>query len=427
MSARTISSPARIRGEITVPGDKSISHRALVLAALAEGRSRISHRAPGEDQESMVRCLSALGVAIVAGAREAEVVGVGLRGLRRANSDLDCGNSGNTMRFLMGALAGTPDVTSRLVGDASLVRRPMQRVATPLAQLGADIDIAAGGTAPVVVRGRRLRGGSVRIDVPSAQVKTAVLLAALQSDGVTAVAEATLTRDHTERLLRQLGVDLRVGAAITLQPPPRIDGFELVVPGDPSSAAFWAVLAALHPDADLRILNVCLNPTRTGFLEVLMRMGADIRVEKQRQAGGELVGDLHVRSGELIGVVIDTWEVPSMVDEIPLLALAAASATGGSAFEGLGELRHKEVDRLTAIERQLGALGAAIAVEGDDLVVEGSSRLKGAAVSSEGDHRMAMTLAVAGSIAAGVVSLEDSEAASISYPGFYEQLESISD
>ena len=426
MGDRTISAPARIRGDIEVPGDKSISHRALVLAALAEGRSKITHRAPGEDQESMVRCLSALGVAMVTGEESAEVVGVGLRGLRTPAALLDCGNSGNTMRFLMGALAATPDLTATLVGDASLSRRPMQRVATPLSELGADIRVASGGTPPVEVDGQRLLGGAVRIEVPSAQVKTAVLLAALQSSGVTAVSERALTRDHTERLLRQLGVDVRVGQAITMQPPRRIEGFELHVPGDPSSAAFWAVLAATHPDAELRLRGVCLNPSRTGFLDVLTRMGADVRVDGQQQAGGEMIGDLVVRSGRLRGVVVDKWEIPSMIDEIPILALAAAAADGESRFEGLGELRHKEVDRLAAIEKQLGALGAGVAMAGDDLVVEGPGRLRGGTASSEGDHRMAMTLAIAASIASGETLVEGSEAAAISYPGFYDQLAALS-
>ena len=421
-----LSAPARIRGEIVVPGDKSISHRALILAALAEGRSRITHRAPGEDQESMVRCLRALGVQVEAAAETAEVVGVGLRGLVTPPADLDCGNSGNTMRFLMGALAGTVGLNARLVGDASLSRRPMERVATPLAVLGAMVRVAPGGVPPVEVSGQRLRGGMVRIEVPSAQVKTAVLLAAIQADGVTAISERALTRDHTERLLRQFGVDVRVGEAITVQPPPRIKAFDLAVPGDPSSAAFWAVLAAVHPDADLRLREVCLNPTRTGFLDVLLRMGADIRVEGQRQVGGEMVGDLHVRSGRLSGVIVDKWEIPSMIDELPILALAAAAASGTSRFEGVAELRHKEVDRLAAIERQLGVLGATLAVDGDDLVIEGPSPLRGALASSEGDHRIAMTVAVAACVARGETTLDDSDAVAVSYPGFFEQLQALS-
>jgi 3-phosphoshikimate 1-carboxyvinyltransferase len=427
MPRRTITAPKRVRGDITVPGDKSISHRALILAALADGKSRISHRAPGEDQDSMLRCLAALGVPVQAGGDDAELMGLGLRGLKSPAGDLDCGNSGNTMRFLMGALAGTPGMSARLVGDSSLSRRPMARVAEPLAQLGAAIRVAEGGTPPVEVDGQRLRGGAVTIEVPSAQVKTAVLLAGLQADGVTAVTERALTRDHTERLLRRLGVDLRVGQAITLQPPRRVVGFELTVPGDPSSAAFWAVLAASHPDADLSIRGVCLNPTRTGFLDVLTRMGADIRVENQRQEGGEMVGDLQVGSGTLHGVVVDGWEIPSMVDEIPVLALAAAAADGDSRFDGLGELRHKEVDRLAAIERELSAMGAAVSIREDSLVFEGRSRLRGGAVASGGDHRMAMMLAIAGSIAAGETSIDDADAASVSYPGFYDQLAAISE
>jgi 3-phosphoshikimate 1-carboxyvinyltransferase len=416
---------ARLRGEVTVPGDKSISHRALVLAALAEGTSTLQHRARGADQESMAACLRQLGVEIKDVNSATRVVGVGLRGLLPPQADLECGNSGATMRFLAGALAATPGLEARLVGDASLSRRPMARVARPLALLGADVRTAAGGTAPLEVTGSRLRGGSIEIDVPSAQVKTAVLLAALQADGVTALREPVRTRDHTEMLLRRLGVDLEVGEVITLQPPSRIEAFELAVPGDPSSAAFWAVVAACHPDAELIIRGVCLNPTRIGFLEVLSRMGADVGVENPRPLGGELVGDLVIRSSALHGTEVTAAEIPSLVDEVPVLALAAAVAAGETRFRGLAELRHKEVDRVEAIASQLGLLGAGLAVQGDDLVVEGPTRLRGGAVSALGDHRMAMTLVLAGTLASGETQVEGAGVAAVSYPDFFIELDRL--
>lgn len=375
----------------------------------------------------MVRCLGLLGVRVEDGADRTTITGVGLRGLGQPPGDLDCGNSGNTIRFLTGALAATPGVKVRLIGDRSLSRRPMRRVAAPLQGLGAEIQTSAAGTAPIEISGRRLRGGSVKIEVPSAQVKTAILVAALQADGVTAVSEGTLTRDHTERLLRMLGVDIRVGAAITLQPPARLDAFDLTVPGDPSAAAFFAVLAAVHPDAQLTIRGVCLNPTRTGFLEVMGRMNATIRVENQRQEAGELVGDLVVSSSSLRGVEVPGWEIPSLVDEVPILAVAATAASGPTRFQGLAELRHKEVDRVAAVREQLGALGAAVTVEGDDMVVAGGTPLTGACVSSLGDHRMAMALAVAASCAAGETELQEAAAARVSYPGFFEQLAAVSE
>ncbi|MFN2462798.1 MAG: 3-phosphoshikimate 1-carboxyvinyltransferase [Candidatus Dormibacteria bacterium] len=418
--------PPRLQGEVHIPGDKSISHRALLLAALATGRSRLRHRAPGEDQESMVRCLRALGVEVSESAGETTVSGVGLRGLGAPDGDLDCGNSGNTMRFLIGALAGTPGLSVRLVGDDSLTRRPMMRVATPLRALGAEVAPAAGGTPPVEVSGRVLHGSRVTMEVPSAQVKTAVLLAALQAEGASSIIEPIPTRDHTERMLALMGVDIRAGREIEMLPPSTLDPLDLEIPGDASAAAFFAVLAAVHPSADIVLNGVCLNPTRTGFLAVLGRMGAHVQVENRRRQAGEDVGDLVVRSSRLVAADIAAAEVPSLVDEVPILAVAATAASGTSRFRGLGELRHKEVDRLEAVASQLRLLGASIAVEGDDLVIDGPTPLTGAAVSSMGDHRMAMALGVAGCVATGETVIEDAGAAAISYPGFFDELAAVS-
>jgi 3-phosphoshikimate 1-carboxyvinyltransferase len=414
---------ARIRGEIRVPGDKSISHRALVLAALAEGSSHLVHRAPGFDQDSMVACLRALGVEVSDGVDGTTVAGVGLQGLVTPPAELDCGNSGATLRFLTGALAGVDGIDARLSGDASLRSRPMARIAEPLGRMGAEIEVAAGGVPPLRVRGRRLRGAAHDLPVASAQVKTALLLAGLNAEGETSVREPAVSRDHTERLLRRLGVDLRSGERIVLVPPARLGGFELAITGDPSSAAFWAVLAATHPRAELAITGVCLNPTRTGFLSVLGRMGARIDLLNAEDGSGEATADLVVRTSALHGTEVSADEAPSLIDEVPVLAVAATQAGGETVFRGLGELRIKESDRLAAIARELGKLGAAVQVEGNDLHVAGGAVLRGAQVSSGGDHRMAMALAVAANIAEGETEVDRANAASISYPDFFSDLD----
>ncbi|HEV3232558.1 MAG TPA: 3-phosphoshikimate 1-carboxyvinyltransferase [Candidatus Dormibacteraeota bacterium] len=453
-------SPAtRVRGEVDLPGDKGISQRALLLAALAEGESTIVGRAVGEDQDAMVRCLRALGVAIEDGPAEDPVTagggrpgagqagqgerargrdlrpvaaaipvtrvrGVGLRGFRTPDGPLDCGNSGATMRFLIGALAAMPGVEATLVGDASLTRRPMERVAAPLRHMGARIETSPGGTAPVRVRGTLLEGAFLELEVASAQVKTAVLLAALNAHGPTTLREPAFTRDHTERFLRRLGVDVEFHQEARIQPPRSLPAFTAEIPGDPSSAAFWAVLAAIHPDAELTLRGVCVNPSRTGFSRVLSRMGARLDVRGVRDMGGEPVADLVVRGGApLRAVEVVPDEVPGLVDEVPVLAVAAAFGAGGeSRFRGLAELRVKEVDRLDAIAEELEKLGAPVGVVDHDLVVGGGAALHGATFDSRGDHRIAMAMAVAASAAAGGSAIEGAEAANVSYPRFWEEL-----
>ena len=417
---------ASIRGRLTMPGDKSISHRALVLAAIADGESIIHGRAAGDDQESMVRCLQALGVLIETDGERTVVEGVGLRGLRSPLGELDCGNSGATMRFLTGILAGVEAVEAVLTGDASLSTRPMARVADPLRRMGAEIGTSPSGLPPVVVSGRHLRGADHHLAIGSAQVKTAILLAGLTAEGQTYIISRDTGRDHTERMLRRLGVDIESADAIRLRPPTAIPAFEMTVPGDPSSAAFWLVLGAVHPDAEVTVTGVCVNPTRVGFLEVLRRMGADIRLSDEAESGGEPTATVTSRSSSLLSSDIDATEVPALLDEIPILAVAAACAEGTSVYRGLSELRLKEVDRVAAVSGELSRMGAEIEVNGDDLVITGGRGLRGAAVESRGDHRLAMSLAIAATVAQGPTELAGAGAAAVSYPGFFEILSGLS-
>jgi 3-phosphoshikimate 1-carboxyvinyltransferase len=419
---------AAVRGAVDLPGDKSISHRALLLAALAEGESTILGRAAGEDQDSMVRCLRALGVEIDDGPDGTRVRGVGLRGMRSPAAALDCGNSGATMRFLTGTLAAIPGIDATLVGDASLSRRPMERVAAPLRRMGAGVETSPGGTAPIAVHGAELQGAFIELEVASAQVKTAALLAGLNATGATTVREPAFTRDHTERFLKRLGVAIDFHQEVRMVPPARLPAFTAEIPGDPSSAAFWAVLAAIHPDAELTLRGVCVNPSRTGFSRVLARMGARIDVRNVRDLGGEPVADLVVSGGApLRAVDVGAEEVPGLIDEVPVLAVAAAFASGGeSRFRGLSELRHKESDRLQAIAEELEKLGAPVGVIDDDLVVGGGGDLHGAAFDARGDHRIAMAMAVAAAAAWGGSEVTGAEAAGVSYPRFWDELARIS-
>jgi 3-phosphoshikimate 1-carboxyvinyltransferase len=405
-----------------VPGDKSISHRALLLAAIADADSTITGRARGEDQASMVRCLRALGVAIEDEGDSTVVRGVGLRGLRNPVGPLDCGNSGATMRFLAGLLAGIPGIEAVLVGDASLSRRPMERVAEPLRRMGAVVETSTAGLPPVVIHGRQLLGAEHHLPMASAQVKTAILLAGLNAAGQTSIFGHDTGRDHTERLLQRLGVDIAASDAIRLRPPGSIPGFQVTVPGDASSAAFWIVLGVVHPDAHVLTTAVGVNPTRTGFLDVLGRMGADIELEDRSELGGEPAATLSARSSALQATDIEPAEVSALLDEVPVLAVAATCAEGISVFRGLGELRLKEADRVAAVAGELGRMGARVTVEGDNLVITGGRRLSGVSVDSRGDHRIAMSLGVAAMVAIGETAISGAEAAAVSYPGFFEVL-----
>jgi 3-phosphoshikimate 1-carboxyvinyltransferase len=418
-----------LRGSVTVPGDKSISHRSLLFGAIAEGTTRIEGLLPAEDPLSTAACLRAMGVTVspIADGQVVTVEGVGLDGLHEPADVLDCGNSGTTMRLMLGLLAGRAGRHFVLSGDASLRSRPMRRVGAPLAQMGARIHGRDDGNlAPLAVLGQTLHGSVIGTPVASAQVKSALLLAALTANGPTTVIEPAPTRDHSERMLRAFGADLEVdgdqGRFITVRPGPALEGQTVVVPGDISSAAFWLVAAAITPGAELTVENVGLNPSRTGILDVLAAMGARITVLNSRDVAGEPVGDLHVQHGPLRAFRIEEPMIPRLVDEIPVLAVAACCAVGVSRISGAAELRVKETDRLAVMARQLTAMGARLQEHEDGLSIEGPTPLHGAEVDSETDHRVAMSLAVASLVARGDTLLGRPEAAAVSYPGFWEDL-----
>ncbi|RPE81747.1 3-phosphoshikimate 1-carboxyvinyltransferase [Vulcaniibacterium tengchongense] len=415
-----IVAPGRpLRGSLRVPGDKSVSHRAVMLGALAEGTTRITGFLEGEDTRATARVFQRLGVRIEApGPSERVVHGVGLHGLRGTAEPLDCGNAGTGMRLLAGLLAAQA-FDSTLVGDASLSKRPMRRVIEPLTQMGARIDAADGGLPPLRIRGgRRLRGIEYALPVASAQVKSALLLAGLYAEGETVVREPHPTRDYTERMLAAFGwpIAFAPGQA-RLSGGHRLRATEVAVPADFSSAAFFLVAASVVPGSELRLEAVGMNPRRTGLLTALRRMGADIREENAGEQGGEPVADLVVRHAPLHGAEIGGELVPDMIDEFPALFAAAACAEGRTVVRDAAELRVKESDRIAAMAAGLRALGAGIEEHPDGATIVGGP-LRGGRADSRGDHRIAMSLAVAAQRAAGEVRIDDVANVATSFPGF---------
>lgn len=432
MSTITLHAPRRLRGSVVVPGDKSISHRAIMLNALARGRAQITNFLTGEDCLRTIACMQALGVDIERQHDVVRITGVGLHGLREPTTVLDCGNSGTTLRLLTGLLAGQP-LFAVLTGDDSLRSRPQRRIVEPLRLLGASVDGRANGDqAPLAVRGTTLHGGAYNLPVASAQVKSALLLAALSGDAPLKLTGLIDSRDHTERMLAAMGIDIGIGfASLTLHPPTQDAQSLLIpaplsmrVPGDPSSAAFWWVAAAIHPDAELTTSGVCLNPTRTGALDVLQAMGASITITNERQEGSEPVGDVTVYSSALRGTVISGDLIPRLIDEIPVLAVAAACANGETIIRDAQELRVKETDRITTVVQGLNALGTQAEATPDGIVVHGHSGkpLRGAVLHSHGDHRLAMAWAVASLAASTETTIAEAQAVQVSYPGFWETL-----
>jgi len=414
-----------IRGTLTVPGDKSISHRAIMLAAIAEGTSRISGFLEGEDTRATAAAFHAMGVAIDAPAPSQRVVhGVGLHGLEPGKHALDCGNSGTGMRLLTGLLAGQ-HFDSTLIGDASLSRRPMRRVIEPLTSMGAAID-AESGLPPLRVHGNRsLHGIRYAPPVASAQIKSAVLLAGLYAEGETEVREVHPTRDYTERMLAAFGWPIAFSPGLArLGGGHRLRATDIDVPADFSSAAFFVVAATLVPGSELVIRGVGLNPRRTGLLAVLRAMGADIAEQDRREQGGEIVGDLVVRHAPLRGVEVPLEHVPDMIDEFPILFVAAAGARGITTIRGAAELRVKESDRIATMAAGLAALGIAVRETDDGAVIQGGA-FRGGRVDSAGDHRVAMSFAVAGLVARDVVGIADCANVATSFPEFLASAKSV--
>ncbi len=405
---------------LQLPGDKSVSHRALILAALADGTSRLANLSPGVDVDSTRRCLEQCGITI---RTEGEKVVVEGRGgdFQTPDGDLNAGNSGTTARLLAGLLAGR-GIHARLTGDASLSHRPMTRVAEPLQQMGAGVQLSPEGTLPLELRPARLRPLTYTLPMASAQVKSALLLAALTGDVPITIIEPAPTRNHTELMLQALGVDIQsLGNRITLGPRKRvIPPFDLEVPGDPSSASFPAALAILLPDTELTFDDLLLNPTRMGFFRTLQHMGARITWAGKRQALGEEAGRLTVQSATLEGIEISGAEIPALIDEIPILAVLASQAKGTTEVRDAGELRVKESDRIRAVCENLGRMGGRIEELPDGFRIQGPAPLSGAAIATYGDHRIAMAFAVAGCVAEGTTTLDNPDCVEISLPGFYD-------
>ena len=418
MRMRKVIPPAhRVRGVLRVPGDKSISHRALIIGALADGPVSIENLSPAQDVQSTALCLQELGVMLTEHTVYSD-------GLRPPACPLDAGNSGTTIRLLAGLLAGYP-YTVTLTGDASLRKRPMRRIIEPLTAMGAQIESAA-GYAPLRITGGRLRGIHYVLPIASSQVKSALLLAGLHAQGVTTVVELSPTRDHTERMLRYLEVPIEtMNGAISVQGGSRPKAKALLVPGDFSSAAFFLAAGVLVPDAQLTIREVGLNPTRTGFLEVLREMGAQISVHNERELAHEPWGDLRVKTSELRGIEIGGALIPRIIDELPILAICATQARGVTVIRDAQELRVKETDRIRAVTENLHRMGVQLEERPDGWVIPGPQRLSGALVESFGDHRIAIAFAIAGLIADGPTVISGAEWVAISYPTFFDNLAQI--
>lgn len=423
---QTIKPAFSISGEIEVPGDKSISHRALMLAAIAEGKSRISNLLMGKDVKSTWKCLTQMGARIERSGKEITVSGTGLKGLQKPEDCLDAGNSGTTVRLLSGLCAARPFETC-LTGDESLRKRPMKRVVDPLISMGADIKTTGNGYLPMTIRGGELKSIVYKSPVASAQVKSCILLAGLFANGITSVKEPARSRDHTERMLKCFGAVPEVkGLEVIIQGPGHLKGCDIFVPGDISSAAFFIVAGLLIRNSELLIKNVGMNPTRTGLIDVLGRMGAEIQFLNYRIQNEEPLCDIVARSNKLKAANIGGSLIPKLIDELPLLAVAATQAEGTTIISDAQELRVKESDRIETVAENLMKMGARLEIREDGFVIPGPQTLKGADLDSYGDHRIAMAFSIAGLIAQGETVIRNTECAEISFPDFFNVLGRIS-
>ncbi|MBU8597710.1 3-phosphoshikimate 1-carboxyvinyltransferase [Shouchella clausii] len=415
-----------LSGTIVVPGDKSISHRAVMFGAMANGTTNVSGFLPGDDCLSTIACFRQMGVAIEQEGDKVTVEGKGLDGLKEPNGVLDVGNSGTTIRLLLGVLSGRP-FHSVVVGDDSIGKRPMARVTAPLRQMGAQIDgRETGNKTPLSIRGGQTKAIEYTMPVASAQVKSALLLAGLQAKGETSVTEPQTTRDHTERMLHAFGVKVTTaGKTISIQGGQSLQAADVVVPGDISSAAFFLVAGCIVPGSRVHLKNVGLNPTRAGILEVLKRSGAKLSIDEQVTTGGEPRGDMTISTSELSPFVIEGEEVPTLIDEIPVLAVLATQISGTTIIRDAEELKVKETNRIDTVVGELAKLGADIEATDDGMIIRGGKPLTGGKVDSHGDHRIGMALVIASLCANGPVELANTGAISVSYPQFFEHLQSL--
>jgi len=419
----------RVRGVVTVPGDKSISHRAVMFSSLAEGVTKIYGFLPGADCLSTISCFRKMGIQIEQQDDQVTVYGKGWFGLEEPSEVLDVGNSGTTIRLMMGILSTQP-FHSVLIGDSSIARRPMGRVAKPLRQMEAKIDGRLNGEyTPIAIRGGNLKGMEYHSPVSSAQVKSSILLAGLQASGETTVFEPEKSRDHTERMLKSFGVDVDVfpegvrvrGGQQLISPG------EIYVPGDISSAAFLMVAAAIVPDSHLVIQNVGVNPTRTGIIDVMKAMGASIELLNEREVNGEPVADIEVKYAPLKGTEIGGDIIPRLIDEIPIIAVLASQAEGETVIRDAAELKVKETNRIDTVATELGKMNVQVTPTDDGMIIKGKNSLQGAVCNSHGDHRIGMSIAIAALIAQGETHIEHAEAINVSFPGFFSILQKISE
>lgn len=444
-TSRRIRPARKLAGVVTIPGDKSISHRALMFAGAANGVSRILNLGPGVDVETTRNVLASLGVKFQQDGEALVVTGVGRAGFHKPKGPLDCGNSGTTMRLLAGLLAGSPH-TFELTGDASLRSRPMKRIADPLRQMGIDVELSEEGTAPIKIRGGKFKAIDYELEIPSAQIKSAVILAALSATGVTHIHEPVVSRDHTEIMLNHMGARVQCEQVVvgSDQEDPRRrgtrrtdernisveglnewDGAELTVPGDFSTAAYFIAAGLLVRRSDIRMSGIGANSTRTGFLAALSTMGANLSWKKRKTVQGESMGDLIVSHASLSARKISGKLIPRLIDELPLLAVVATQATGTTVIRDAAELRHKESDRIALTAENLKRMGAKVGILEDGLVIEGPTRLSGADIHTGGDHRIAMSFAIAALAADGETELDDAACARISCPGFFDMLDAL--
>lgn len=423
----TLRPSASLKGEVTAPPDKSISHRAIIFASIGKGRSRIRNLLRAADPLSTLNAMRSLGIEIEDNTDEIIVHGKGIHGLSEPENIIDCGNSGTTMRLLSGLLSGQPFL-SILTGDSSLRRRPMKRVISPLAEMGARIYARKENShAPIAIKGGDLKAINYLSPVSSAQVKSAILLAGLYASGVTTVEEPSKSRDHTERMLPAQGADIRIkGNTVSITGGTELTGLDITVPGDFSSAAFFMVAATIVKGSEILIKNTCLNPTRTGLINVMKRMGASLEILNEHEVSGEPVGDILCRySPQLKAVEIRPEEVPLMIDEFPVFTILATQAEGTTIIRGAEELRVKESDRIATMTQELRKLSVQVEEFPDGMSIKGPARLKGAVVESHGDHRVAMALSIAALIADGDTTVKGISSVEISFPGFYETLNNL--